>query len=213
MDFDARSPMIVLLAGGQGTRLKNIFPDLPKALVPLNGRPFLHHLLTRLRAEGVGQIVLALGSGSQAIRDSAESYGMEGITFLTESQPRGTGGAIADIIRTFNLQNPFLVANADTWWEAPLVDFFALRPAADQDGLLACVKKFGGDRYTEMAGGLTFSGLAWVRPEVFHLVDPIRPARMEDVWRIEKLGIHILPGRFFDYGTAAGLAELKAAFS
>jgi NDP-sugar pyrophosphorylase family protein len=212
MDRVDHLPLIILLAGGQGSRLRNIFPHRPKALVEFGGSPFIHHLVTRLRREGAGRIILALGHGSEEIRECVEASEIRGIDFVTETVPRGTGGAIADIVNSRRIQSPFLIANADTWWEAPLNGFFESSIPAGRDGVLACVKSFGENRYTEFEDGLTFSGLAWLSPVIFSNIGTDRPRRLEDIWDPKRLECAALPGRFYDFGTESGLREFLAYF-
>ena len=52
---------VLVLAGGLGTRIRGVLGDTPKVLAPINGRPFLDHLLDRLAALGAGRVVLSLG--------------------------------------------------------------------------------------------------------------------------------------------------------
>src|SRR5947209_8702985 len=59
----------VVLCGGKGERLRPFTDSLPKALVPLNGRPLLHHLLRSLASGGVRRFVLCTGYRAQAIED------------------------------------------------------------------------------------------------------------------------------------------------
>lgn len=101
----------IVLAGGFGTRLKEVVPDLPKPMAPVDGRPFLEILLTMLARKGFTRVVLALGFMSEKIiKHFGDNYlGME-LVHEVESQPLGTGGAIraalahclADHVFTFN---------------------------------------------------------------------------------------------------------------
>ncbi len=59
----------VLLCGGKGTRLRPFTEDLPKPLVPLNGRPLLSHLMRYLASWGVRRFVLCVGYRAEAIVD------------------------------------------------------------------------------------------------------------------------------------------------
>ena len=54
-------PQAVILVGGLGTRLAEQFPDVPKGLVPVNGRPFLEWQLDWLRRGGITRVLLAAG--------------------------------------------------------------------------------------------------------------------------------------------------------
>src|ERR1700761_44600 len=84
----------VILAGGMGTRLRSVVPDLPKPMAPIAGRPFLEYLIERLVAGGVTDLTLSIGYRSEAIRDHfGEAWGAARIGYATETEPLGTGGA------------------------------------------------------------------------------------------------------------------------
>ena len=85
----------IVLAGGFGTRLREVVSDLPKPMAPVAGRPFLEILLAMLAQKGFTRIVLSLGFMSEKIvAHFGDSYmGME-LVYEIESQPLGTGGAI-----------------------------------------------------------------------------------------------------------------------
>lgn len=59
----------IVLAGGLGTRLRGVVPDLPKPMAPVAGRPFLAWVLDALVDAGFERVVLAVGYRHQAIRD------------------------------------------------------------------------------------------------------------------------------------------------
>ena len=53
---------VVILAGGLATRLYPVTRDTPKALIPLNGRPFIDHQLALLKEKGVTHVILCVGN-------------------------------------------------------------------------------------------------------------------------------------------------------
>jgi len=85
----------IVLAGGLGTRLRPVLPDVVKPMAPVGGRPFLEFLLLRLAANGFSRVVLALGYRADSIRDHFGSNfaGME-ILDVVEETPLGTGGGM-----------------------------------------------------------------------------------------------------------------------
>src|SRR6202011_531461 len=86
---DFRRPMIeaIVLAGGEGTRLRTVVRDLPKPMADIAGRPFLWWLMTRLRQQRVGRVILALGYKSDVIQGyfGTEFDGME-ISYAIEKE-------------------------------------------------------------------------------------------------------------------------------
>jgi len=82
---------VVILAGGQGTRLQSVPGDVPKPLRPVNGRPFLSYLLDQIRASGGRRIILSLGYRPDTFRELATREGLE---VSVEPAPLGTGGGL-----------------------------------------------------------------------------------------------------------------------
>ncbi len=104
----------VILAGGEGTRLRPLTLDVPKQLVPILNRPFIEHQLTWLRKYGVEDVTLALtrNAHSTTLRDALgdAACGVR-LTYAYEEQPLGSGGAIAHAAAGW--REPFLVCNGD----------------------------------------------------------------------------------------------------
>jgi NDP-sugar pyrophosphorylase family protein len=91
-----------ILAGGLGTRVSSLYPDIPKALIPVCGKPFISWKIEQLRAQGFEQICLLLGHKAEIIRDYLQQREMDGaLTFINDGkQLRGTGGAILNALNT-----------------------------------------------------------------------------------------------------------------
>lgn len=115
----------VVLVGGLGTRLRGVVSDVPKALAPIAGRPFLDWLLDDLLSHGVTRAILATGYGSEAIESRyASGHGGMVIVISREEQPLGTGGAIR-LGCTHARTEQVLVVNGDTftgWRPEPLLE-------------------------------------------------------------------------------------------
>lgn len=112
----------IVLAGGFGTRLKQVVPDLPKPMAPIAGRPFLEILLTSLSRKGFTRVVLSLGFMSEKIiAHFGDSYrGME-LAHEVESQPLGTGGAVRAALARCVSDHVF-VFNGDTYLDLEVDD-------------------------------------------------------------------------------------------
>lgn len=105
----------IILAGGFGTRLREVVPYLPKPMAPIDGRPFLEILLDDLAGKGFCRAVLSLGFMSEKIMAHfGENYaGME-LVYVVEKSPLGTGGAIRLAMTKCSKDHVF-VFNGDTY--------------------------------------------------------------------------------------------------
>lgn len=123
----------IILAGGLGTRLRSAVPDLPKCMAPILARPFIGYLLDYLLQQGVRKFILALGYKSEVVEQYIKTqYGDYNISFSVETEPLGTGGAIA-LAFTETEPGDCLVLNGDTFFAVDLgklSDFHAETGAA-----------------------------------------------------------------------------------
>jgi D-glycero-alpha-D-manno-heptose 1-phosphate guanylyltransferase len=105
----------VILAGGLGTRIRDVVPDLPKVMAPVAGRPFLELLLQMLARKGFTRAVLSVGHLSDIIVDHFGSSfaGLE-LAYEVEQTPLGTGGAMAAAL-TRCAEDHVFVLNGDTF--------------------------------------------------------------------------------------------------
>ncbi len=110
----------IILAGGFGTRLRTVLPDLPKCMAPIHGKPFLEAMLQYLWGEGIEHIILSLGYRHQVIDEYIRKHhaGSE-ISFVIEDEPLGTGGAISLALEAVNESSVFIL-NGDTFFNASL---------------------------------------------------------------------------------------------
>ncbi len=127
---------VAVLAGGLGTRLRQVTgDDLPKALVPVAGRPFIDRKLLELRDEGARDVMLLVAHGADAIRDhvgDGSALGLR-VDYLEDGPDLlGTGGSLPRAVP--HLGDTFWVTYGDT-----LLDVDVPRAETDlaRDGTLA----------------------------------------------------------------------------
>ena len=107
----------IILAGGLGTRLRSVVAQLPKALAPINGTPFLELQLINLARKGITKFILSLGYKAELIRCYfGDSFRGIPIIYAIESAPLGTGGAVRLAMEYVDDDFVF-VCNGDTWLE------------------------------------------------------------------------------------------------
>lgn len=110
----------IILAGGRGTRLSPVVPDLPKPMAPIAGKPFLSYLLQWLQKQGCTRVCLSVGYKADAIESYYKSSFQDlQIVYAREITPLGTGGAIRAALPLTHDENIF-VLNGDTFAETDL---------------------------------------------------------------------------------------------
>jgi len=142
IDFPA-----LLLAGGFGTRLRGVLPDLPKPLAPVRGRPFLAYLLDQLVEAGWKRAILGLHYKAEKIIETlGHEHGPLKLEYSIESEPLGTGGAVQLALDKINAPR-LLVMNADSFCAAPLDKFAAFHRAHGRPGSIISVQLPDASRY------------------------------------------------------------------
>ncbi len=123
----------VVLVGGQGTRLRPITYDIPKALVPLRNRPFMGYMLDFLRRGGLDGAVLSLGY----LPDPIQAYltGWDGlrefsVDYAVESRALGTAGGIKNAEEHLDGET-FVVVNGDVLTGTDLVEAIKIHKSSD----------------------------------------------------------------------------------
>ena len=108
-----RKNLMVIMAGGTGSRLYPQTQNCPKPLLPIAGKPILEHIIVRAKSEGFTEFILAI----HHLGDMIEDYFGNGeklevnISYLREGSPLGTAGALS--LLTPLPKSPFVVTNGD----------------------------------------------------------------------------------------------------
>ena len=108
-----RGNLMVIMAGGKGTRLMPHTQNCPKPMVLVSGKPMLEHIIERGKLEGFSHFVLAIHHLGHLIEDhfgNGEGFGVK-IDYLREQSPLGTAGALS--LLDPKPDEPFLVTNGD----------------------------------------------------------------------------------------------------
>src|SRR5215210_955811 len=105
----------VILVGGQGTRLRPITYDVPKALVPLRNRPFMGYMLDFLKGGGLTGAVLSLGYLPTPIQDYLAGFDLDGfsVDYAVEGRALGTAGGIKNAARFLREEGSVVAVNGD----------------------------------------------------------------------------------------------------
>src|SRR5919202_1152950 len=116
----------VVMAGGEGTRLRPLTSNQPKPMVSIVGKPCMEHILELLRAHGFEEVVVTVAFLPQAIRSyfgDGESLGLR-LEYSVEESPLGTAGSVR--LASGRLDDTFLVISGDALCDialARLVEF------------------------------------------------------------------------------------------
>lgn len=105
----------IVLAGGFGTRLRQVVADVPKPMAPIAGRPFLEILLGSLAKKGFSRVVLSLGFMAEKISGHFGSrFAGLNLAYVVEDKPLGTGGATR-LAAEACTQDHVFIFNGDTY--------------------------------------------------------------------------------------------------
>ena len=128
----------VVMAGGEGTRLRPLTSNQPKPMVPVVGKPCMEHIVELLRRHGFEDVIVTVAFLPQAIRGyfgNGDALGI-GISYSVEESPLGTAGSVR--LAADKLDEPFLVISGDALCDLDLtrlVEFHNERGAAVTIGL------------------------------------------------------------------------------
>ena len=122
---EVRSVKAVVMAGGEGTRLRPLTSNQPKPMVPIVGKPCMEHIVELLRRHGFDDIVVTLAFMPQAIRGyfgDGEAQGVQ-IRYSVEETPAGTAGSVK--LAEEALDEPFVVISGDALCDIDLTELVA----------------------------------------------------------------------------------------
>ena len=106
---------VVILAGGLGARLQPLTFSIPKPLLPVGEKPILEIILSKLKSQGLTDIVIAVGYKSELIKTyfgNGEKFGVN-IEYMDEDKPLGTAGPLALLREKHDIKEPILLMNGD----------------------------------------------------------------------------------------------------
>ncbi len=115
----------VVMAGGEGTRLRPLTSNQPKPMVPIVGKPCMEHIVELLREHGFDDVIVTLAFMPQAIRGyfgNGESLGIT-LAYSVEESPAGTAGSVK--LAEEALDEPFLVISGDALCDIDLTSLVA----------------------------------------------------------------------------------------
>src|SRR5438874_9483189 len=112
----------VVMAGGEGTRLRRLTSNQPKPMVPVVGKPCMEHILELRKQHGFDEVIVTVAFMPQAIRSyfgDGEALGLE-VEYSVEESPLGTAGSVR--LASGKLDEPFLVISGDALCDVDLTE-------------------------------------------------------------------------------------------
>jgi D-glycero-alpha-D-manno-heptose 1-phosphate guanylyltransferase len=108
----------IILAGGEGKRLRSVINDVPKPMAPINEKPFLEYLILQLRKQNLKDIIISTGYKGSIIKNYFQDGGNWDINieYSEEDKPLGTGGALRKAGELID-DEQFIVMNGDSFFD------------------------------------------------------------------------------------------------
>ena len=116
---------VVIMAGGRGTRISELFPDIPKPLIPIDGVPVLEREIISLRNQGFKEITLTVSYLAEKIIEyfgDGAKLGVR-IDYFVEKTSLGNAGALVKMRAEGKLDGDFLLLNADSIFDVDFIRF------------------------------------------------------------------------------------------
>lgn len=130
----------VIMAGGEGTRLRPLTSNAPKPMMPLANRPMMEHVIGLLKRHGITDIVVTVAFMAETIRtyfgDGSE-FGVN-MTYATEESPLGTAGSVRNA--KDQLEETFLVISGDVLTDMDISAIVKAHEAADALATIGLVR-------------------------------------------------------------------------
>lgn len=182
----------LIFAAGLGTRLRPLTNDRPKALVEIEGKPLLAHVIEKLRKAGYTEVVINVHHFGEQIIDYIDRHPVEGMKFIISDERAellDTGGGIRQAGALFTQDNkPFLIHNVDIFSNLDVKEFYTMHPTVEGATLLVSERKTS--RY------LLFNPednrlMGWTNIQTGEVKSPYPNLRVEDCRMYAFAGIHL----------------------
>lgn len=189
----------MILAAGLGTRLKPLTDTMPKALVPVGGKPLLQHSVEKLILSGFDEIIINVHHFAEQIIKFVEQNNHFGIRieFSDEREKLlDTGGGVRKASWFFDDDKPFLVHNVDILSNINLKEFYTFHLKNHLPATLLCSNRRTA-RYLLFDGGNHLKG--WINEKTGEVKSPFPDFNPKVYQKLAFSGIHILQPSVFHY--------------
>lgn len=225
----------VILAGGYGTRVKHLLPNVPKPMASVANKPFLEWILRYLKSQGITQNVLSTGYLSEVIEEHFQNQPVPDIEVYCcqEKQPLGTAGGFLNGVEKTNISpNAWLVMNGDSLIVAKLNKMISYLDDCEVNGVILGVSVEDTSRYGSLVidesenllsfaekrqgAGIVNSGIYLFRHHILEEFPSKLPLSFEyDVFpallrKKKTIKVHQIKAPFLDIGTPETLPKAEA---
>ena len=139
-------PDVLILCGGQGTRFKEVRDDIPKAIAPINGVPFIDLLFDSLIDQGCKRIILCTGYLSEKIEEHVKYRNDVEYIISHEKYSLGTGGAVRYALRHVRSEI-LLTMNGDSYVDFSLQKLVKFHTEGNISATIVLSSAFAGRQY------------------------------------------------------------------
>lgn len=195
---ESKVKQALILAGGEGTRLRPFTYEIPKPLIPIKGKPMLEHIITHLASYGVKKFVLSVGYMSEKIIShfgDGTKFGVN-IEYIIEKERLGTAGPLR--LAKDYLDGDFLMLNGDILSRVNITEFFTQHQKMNGLGTMVLVAVKDPSKY----GTVALHG-----NKIMKFVE--KPKKGKAVSNLVNGGIYLLKSDVIDYVPKKGFSMIE----
>lgn len=234
MSLDTDEITAVILAGGFGTRIKHLLPNIPKPMASVADKPFVEWVIKYLQTQGIKKTVLSTGYLGETVESYFANQPIEGIQIdcCREIKALGTGGGFVNVVRE-SQKNPlaWLVTNGDSLIFANLQPFFNYLEDETVSGVILGLSIKDASRYGSLVyddeynlvkfaekqagAGVINAGVYLLRNSLIAEFPHNIPLSFEEevfptlLGKGIKFKVHIVEAPFLDIGTPKSLVQAE----
>ncbi|WP_373480052.1 nucleotidyltransferase family protein [Geminocystis sp.] len=231
---EIKNTVAVILAGGFGTRIKHLLPNIPKPMAEVANKPFIEWIINYLHQQNIDNFILSTGYLGDIIESYFKEQNLKNITVncYQESEPLGTAGGFINAVNLSN-QQPFswLITNGDSLIFTDLKPLYNLLENKEVDGVilglsLPDASRYGSLKYDDdynlisfaekqQGKGVINAGVYLFKHSVINKFPDKKPLSFEyDVFpkllnQGCKIKVHITETPFLDIGTPETLIQAE----
>jgi len=234
MSLDSSEIVAVILAGGFGTRVKHLLPNIPKPMASVKGKPFVEWIIKYLHSQGIKKTIISTGYLGEVIEKYFAHQTMEGmeVKCCRETTALGTAGGFVNVVKNHKLSpKAWLITNGDSLIFANLQPLFSYLEDEKVSGVILGLSLNDTSRYGSLVydqdynlinfaekkpgAGVVNAGVYLLRHNLIAEFPQNIPLSFEQevfpclLDKGIKFKVHIVDAPFLDIGTPSSLAQAE----